>query len=120
MRILHIDSGREMRGGQWQVLYLLRGLRSLGHQVKLLARRESPLLKAATEEGLEARPIGLSALVSGLDMDLVHAHDARSHTLGLLMAGPALVVSRRVAFPVRSQFKYRRKAHYIAVSRFVK
>lgn len=26
MRILHLDSGREMRGGQWQALRLHRGL----------------------------------------------------------------------------------------------
>ncbi len=31
-----------------------------------------------------------------------------------------LVVSRRVAFPVRSRWKYRRARHYIAVSEFVK
>jgi len=40
MRILHVDQGRSMQGGQWQVLYLLRGLRRLGHEVKLLARGE--------------------------------------------------------------------------------
>jgi len=120
MRILHIDSGREMRGGQWQVLYLLRGLRDLGHQVKLLARRESELFRLATEEGLET---GQLAWMSARGFDLIHAHDARSHTLGLLMAGVPLIVARRVAFPVRSskvsRFKYQRKAHFIAVSRFV-
>ena len=26
MRVLHLDSGKEMRGGQWQVLSLLKGL----------------------------------------------------------------------------------------------
>ena len=26
MRILHLDSGREMRGGQWQALRLIEGL----------------------------------------------------------------------------------------------
>src|SRR5271155_1182404 len=31
--ILHIDSGVEMRGGQWQALYLMRGLAAAGHQV---------------------------------------------------------------------------------------
>ena len=25
MRVLHLDSGKEMRGGQWQVLSLLKG-----------------------------------------------------------------------------------------------
>ncbi len=57
------------------------------------------------------------------DIDLIHAHDARGHTLAVLQSKPA-VVSRRVAFPVRrgvlSQWKYRRPAHYIAISQFVK
>ena len=26
MRILHLDAGREMRGGQWQALRLMEGL----------------------------------------------------------------------------------------------
>ena len=122
MRILHIDSGRELRGGQWQVLYLLRGLCCLGHQVKLLARRDSELLRLAQEEGIDAQP---ARLISARGFDLIHAHDARSHTLGLLMARGRvpLVVARRVAFPVRanmaSRLKYRRKAYFIAVSHFV-
>ncbi len=122
MRLLHIDSGREMRGGQWQVLYLLRGLRGLCHQVKLLARRDSELLRLAKEQGIDAQP---ARLISARDFDLIHAHDARSHTLGLLIGRGRvpLVVARRVAFPVRanqaSRFKYRRKAHFIAVSRYV-
>src|SRR5580704_6794679 len=120
MRILHIDSGRQMRGGQWQVLYLLHGLRHLGHEAALLARRESELLRAATQAGIDARPIGFSTLNRAREFDLIHAHDARSHTLGLLLNGPRpLVVARRVAFPVRSKIKYRREAHFIAVSHFV-
>jgi glycosyltransferase involved in cell wall biosynthesis len=56
-------------------------------------------------------------------IDLIHAHDARAHTLAALQPNP-VVVSRRVAFPVRrsvlSRWKYRRATHYIAVSQFVK
>jgi hypothetical protein len=54
---------------------------------------------------------------------LIHAHDARAHTLAALQSNP-VVVSRRVAFPVRrsllSKWKYGRATHYIAVSQFVK
>jgi len=32
MKTLHIDTGREMRGGQWQVVYLLEKL----HDAKLI------------------------------------------------------------------------------------
>ena len=55
-------------------------------------------------------------------VDLIHAHDARAHTIAALAQKP-LVVSRRVAFPVRrslaSRWKYSRPVHYIAVSKFV-
>ena len=124
MYILHIDSGREMRGGQWQALYLMRGLASAGHRVRLLAPEDSPLLKAALAEGIDAVALGVSRLAGAAgDADLVHAHDARAHTLAVISKKP-VVISRRVAFPVRrsvaSRWKYRRAAHYIAVSRCVK
>ena len=52
--------------------------------------------------------------------DLVHAHDARGHTFGAIAGSGRLVVARRVAFPVRSRWKYRRARRYLAVSEFVK
>jgi hypothetical protein len=59
--------------------------------------------------------------------DLIHAHDARGHTIGAIgaIAGRRpLVVSRRVAFPVSfkiaSRWKYSRAKRYLAVSEFVK
>jgi glycosyltransferase involved in cell wall biosynthesis len=120
MRILHLDSGREMRGGQWQVLRLHRGLLTAGHESHLLARAGSPLLQMAREQGLPAEPLPL--LLPSRRFDLIHAHDARSHTLSTLTRTP-LVVSRRVAFPVKttalSRWKYSRPALFLAVSRFV-
>jgi Glycosyl transferases group 1/Glycosyltransferase Family 4 len=123
-KTLHIDTGREMRGGQWQVLYLLRGLAAQGHQATLLARPGSALLDRARTEDVDARPLHLRDLLRlAPSFDLVHAHDARSHTLASLLSTP-LVVSRRVAFPLRrsilSRWKYSRPARYIAVSNYVK
>lgn len=121
---LHIDTGREMRGGQWQVLYLLRGLVAKGQEARLVAPQGSDLLQAAIAQRLVARPLGLPALLSAsYGVDLIHAHDARAHTLALLIGKP-LVVSRRVAFPVRrgfpSRWKYQHATHFIAISEFVK
>lgn len=119
MKIVHVDAGRELRGGQRQVLLLAKGLRERGHQQVLLARAGSPLYQAASEAGLDTRP--LRPLLS-LSADIVHAHDARAHLLA--MAASRLVVSRRVAFPIgsslASRWKYRRASHYLAVSEFVK
>lgn len=108
MRVLHLDSGRQMRGGQWQSLRLHEGLLERGV--------ESVLLR-----GEEVRPLRLGML--SRSFDVVHAHDARSHTFAALFSRVPFVVSRRVAFPVRdsvvSRWKYRKPAMFLAVSRFV-
>ena len=111
MTTLHIDTGREMRGGQWQALYLVERL----PDAKLWARSGSPLQSEARQRGI--------ASGSFLDeADLIHAHDARAHTLAALRGLP-LIVSRRVGFPIRTSFlsrqKYLRAAMFIAVSQFV-
>lgn len=113
-----------MRGGQWQVFYLLRGLVANGQEARLLAPQGSDLLQAALAQRLVARPLTLPGLLSAsYGVDLIHAHDARAHTLALLLGKP-LVVSRRVAFPVRrgfpSRWKYQHAKHFIAISEFVK
>jgi hypothetical protein len=55
MRILHLDAGREMRGGQWQVLRLIEGLAGAGVESTLLARAGSPLEGAARDARLARR-----------------------------------------------------------------
>ncbi len=124
MKILHLDSGRAMRGGQWQALKLHAGLLKAGHESMLLAPEHAPLLKAAAERGLPAdvvRPLRLGVI--SRRYDVVHAHDARSHTYAAMFGRAPLVVARRVAFPVghslASQWKYRQADLFIAVSRYV-
>lgn len=107
-----------MGGGQWQVLRLVRGLVSRGEEAVLLSNGE--LLARATAEGLPAKPFSWSGWPK---VDLIHAHDARSHTAASFFPGAPLIVSRRVAYPIKtgplSKFKYSRPIRYIAVSRFV-
>lgn len=120
MRVLQVDAGREMRGGQWQALRLAVGLREQGIAAPLLAHEESPLLAAARRQGLEAEPLRFLRL-SRLShaCDLVHAHDARAHTMAALVCGSRFVVSRRVTFPIGSSLKYSRPLHYLAISSHV-
>ena len=118
MRILHLDLGHQMRGGQRQALRLVRGLRDLGHDAVLMARAGSPLQQ-------HGQPFSIPKLLAEYRrFDIIHAHDARSHSLAALLPGPPLVVARRVAFPIRtgpaSRWKYGRAAHFIAVSEFVR
>jgi len=121
MRIVHCDAGRSLRGGQWQALYLVEGLRAAGEEVLLLARRGAPLAAEARRRGLPVQPLTAWRLWrESRAADLVHAHDARAHTLAALVSQCPCVVARRVAFPVRtgpwSRWKYKRAAHYLAIS----
>jgi hypothetical protein len=120
MRILHIDCGREMRGGQWQVLRLIRGLRDRGcESILLTSEPESPLARTARSENFAVERLRSRFPAA----DLVHAHDARSHSWAAVCARTPLIVARRVAFPIKtgflSRWKYRRATNFIAVSRYV-
>jgi glycosyltransferase involved in cell wall biosynthesis len=137
VRILHIDTGAGWRGGQQQVLWLMEALRKRGVAQALLAPADSPLAARVRSAGLDIAEIALPAMSwTNLGIvrkaravsDIVHAHDARAHSLAAIAAvgapGPPrpLVVSRRVAFPVGpfGQLKYSRADAYIAVSDYVR
>jgi hypothetical protein len=122
IKTLHVDCGRTMGGGQWQVLYLIAGLRDSdrGSESRLVA--SPPLNQLAQSRGIE-----VTAWESWKWADLVHAHDARGHSLAAWRSkgrNPRpFVVSRRVGFPVKrsivSRWKYRQPRLYLAVSRYV-
>ena len=118
MRVLHIDTGNDMRGGQHQVLLLSKALVQRGCSQTLLAG--SAIRCRQDCEPASARTVRREAR----KCDLIHAHDARAHNLALLHgSGKPVVVARRVAFPIGngilSGLKYRSAAHYIAVSEHV-
>lgn len=118
MRVLHVDSGSGMRGGQWQSLALVE---ALGRDAVLLAVAGTPIFKLAASRNIDVQPLTLRriAQLSG-ESDLLHAHDARSHTWSVSLARAPVIVSRRVAFPIHlnpvSRWKYGRPARFIAVS----
>lgn len=138
LKVLHVDSGREWRGGQRQVFLLARGLRELGHSPIVFAPPDSPLLKKAKSAGLSVEPIVIRydwdiraarlirEYVQRSHVDIIHAHDARSHAVARVsligMSRPPLVVTRRVPFaPKAARLKYgNRVTRFIAVSAAVK
>src|SRR5260221_13140414 len=123
MRILHLDSGLSMRGGQFQALRLAQGQSQAGHIVTFLSREGSPCLQMAGKLGLDARPLtAVTVRRLSRQADLVHSHDARTHTLGALLSVAPLIVSRRVSFPIAgglSGWKYARPRHSTAASTHV-
>ncbi|HEY2955697.1 MAG TPA: glycosyltransferase [Candidatus Eisenbacteria bacterium] len=138
MRTVHLDTGREWRGGQAQVLLLLEGLRTRGHECRLLAPR-GPLLERARAAGIVAAPwrpraewdpgaaLAAFAALRSPRADLAHCHSAHAHVPGVAaarLAGVAVVVSRRVDFAVArnpaSALKYRMPVdRYLCISRGV-
>lgn len=125
MRVLHLDTGRTMRGGQHQALLLVQALSGRGVECALLAPAGAPLLERARAAGLRAEALTPGAVRSAArGFDLIHCHDARSHTLAALLAPVPFAVSRRVDFPIHThwlaRWKYRRAALFLAVSEAVK
>ncbi len=124
LKVLHLDSGKQMRGGQWQTLYLMVGQKTIGIEPRLLVRPGSPLEREAQQRGIPTGRLSLWSVANlSRKCDLTHAHDARSHTIAAIAAANRLVVARRVAFPLRqgflSRWKYRNADLYLAVSEFV-
>ncbi|MBV9183523.1 MAG: glycosyltransferase family 4 protein [Acidobacteria bacterium] len=113
-----------MRGGQRQVMLLMQALREAGHECWLGARENTPLGNAASAAGfLVYGATACEVWRRSKHVTLVHAHDARAHTIAAIASRCQFVVSRRVAFAVRqslaSHWKYRRPARFLAVSHFV-
>jgi hypothetical protein len=124
VQVLHIDTGEEMRGGQHQVLLLLKVLRSAGHESVLMARENSPLWSRVAGAGFPVYAAETKTLWQrSKEAAIVHAHDARAHTMAAIASRRKFVVSRRVAFPVgrsvASLWKYQRATRFLAVSQFV-
>ncbi len=127
MRVLHIDTGKSLRGGQWQTLHLAAGLADEGVQIRLLANRGSPLFREAERLDLRVEPLNWFAIWRKSDWaDLIHCHDSRAHSLAWLASlvpgqRAPYVVSRRVAFPVKRRAftdkKYGSAALFLCISR---
>ena len=137
LRVLHIDSAREYRGGQNQVRALMAGLRHVPHlHQTLVAGRGSRLSQEALDLGVDVRPVrwggavdaaALAGLVRALGdgWDVVHAHD--SHALqsalvarALIGRSAPLIAARRVDFPTRRPGIWRRADRIVAVSRCIR
>ncbi len=134
MRTLHIDLGAEWRGGQEQVLLLLRGLRRRGHAAELVALDGSPLAGRAVVEGFIVHPVTPALarphaalvvrrrLLTDQGVDVVHAHEAHGLTAAWVAHAHRrrrLVATRRVVFPLHSPGRYAAAQQVIAVSQSV-
>ncbi|MBI1784216.1 glycosyltransferase, partial [Candidatus Sumerlaeota bacterium] len=141
--VLHLDDGRQWRGGQHQVFLLAQGLARRGIAQEVMVRPEAPLAAKLREAGIATAPLhfrgewdwsaprSLAIYAAERGMNILHAHTAHMHALGLRAhrrlrsSGGGgkihLLSTRRVDFPVGRGFFSRRKytdpmQYFIAIS----
>lgn len=139
LSIVHLDTGKELRGGQRQLLLLARGLRERGHEQLVVCPEGSALEARARQEGLRVFALprhdlgqanGIVQLRTQLLAEpahILHAHDGRGQTLAWLASlglPVRRVASRRVTFlpdtRARHRFIYGYTCHaVIAVSEYI-
>jgi glycosyltransferase involved in cell wall biosynthesis len=124
MRILHIDTGNVMRGGQELLMMTARGLQARAHEQTIACPAGSPLDKMATAEGFPVLHIERPYLKSAHTIrrflhahphELISAHDARAQTVSFLATIGMRVVrvaNRLVVFQPRNLFTHRLKYKY--------
>jgi glycosyltransferase involved in cell wall biosynthesis len=137
MRVLYVDLEREWRGGQSQALLTLRGLRERGHEVELLAARDSPLANRVSKAGIIVHQVprfglrgwaarAMHGLIARRRFDLVHLNEPHALTAAWLARAHKrlpLLFSRRIGFPLQknavSQARYRAVERFVANSKDV-
>lgn len=122
---------KSWRGGETQLLALARRLVEAGCGVRVLARGDATPAHRFAEAGLAVTPLvsgpqgpmRMRRALAELRPDVLHANDSRAASWLLAAAGLPIrmrVASRRVAFPIRSPWKYQLGADMVfAVSQTV-
>jgi len=130
IRVLHLASGREWRGGERQVWFLARALAEHPVDQALLTSRGSELARRVRTAGVRVievdwdlglDPRALYGIICERRASpaLVHAHDGHALRLALWSGANPVVATRRVVFPVRPGGTWTKVSRVIAISRAV-
>jgi glycosyltransferase involved in cell wall biosynthesis len=139
LKIIHLDTGEDLRGGQHQLLMLARGLEERGHQQLVVTLEGTALEARAHQEGFRVfalprhDPAGAHGIMQVRQLlrtepfQILHAHDGRGQTISWLASmgmNVARVASRRVTYSpprrIDTRLKYGRTCDaVIAVSKYV-
>src|SRR5256885_5331239 len=136
MKPLLVDLETEWRGGQNQMLLLLKGLRARGHEPELVVVAGSALEERAATAGIRVHPVDrfpkraqaaleIRLLLRSGSFELVHVNEPHALTsawLALAHRRVPLIVSRRVGYPIGKSWLARRRYHaaakIVAISRW--
>lgn len=135
MKVLHVETGRNLYGGPQQVLWLVGGLAPHGVHSTLVCSAGSAIERAAAVQGMTTLALPCAGdldLRFGLRLarhleeqrpDLVHCHSRRGADLlggrAAAWAGVPAIVSRRVDNPESAflaRFRYRPFRKIVAIS----
>ncbi len=129
LRIIHVASGREWRGGQRQAWLLTRALARLGVAQIVVTGRGTPLADHLVADQVPVHLVdwraGLSpaaahaAWLLAANPGLLHAHDGHATTLAGMaaaMRNRPFITTRRVVFPLRRQGFWKRADRVVAIS----
>jgi len=114
-RVLHVNTARSWRGGEQQMVHLLRGMRERGLRAEAVCQRGAPAAQRARAAGAGVHEVRMRAeldlcaaaeiarIARRSGVQILHAHTAHAHSLALLakmtcFAGARLVVHRRSEF----------------------
>jgi glycosyltransferase involved in cell wall biosynthesis len=129
LNILHIDTEKEWRGGQQQVIYLLQGLLVKQISTSLVCQPSSSLANFCGAQNLSFYPVRMygeldvvaafkiARIARRHEFNILHLHSAHAISIGLLTklfySNPRLVGVRRVDFHINnnilSRLKYRNR-----------
>lgn len=136
MTVLHISTPDSWRGGEQQLFYLMEELEQKGIQQYVFCRKNGELYQRAKDKSFNViaypkiKGLSLKAayrikeLCESLNIQVIHTHDSKAHTLALLAGflfrnASSIVVSRRVDFPIGKSFFSRFKYNYSKVSKII-
>ena len=142
LTVFHLDDGKELRGGQRQMMYLVKELDRLGHDNTVVCRAGSPLHKAALRKNFkvlnlpyhfEWDPVSalrlrgvLKALPAGGQPPILHSHTGHTAAVSWLASAGldcVRVAHRRVDFipgSFTARYKYSKAHSVIAISEAVR
>ncbi|MBU2575175.1 MAG: glycosyltransferase family 4 protein [Elusimicrobia bacterium] len=144
--IFHLDDGRELRGGQRQLLYLVKELNLLGHLNHIVCRSGSPLEITARRKNFntvslpyffEWDPVSAFLLKKKIkavsenrghgEPPVLHAHTSHAAAISYLASfdlNCVRIAHRRVDFipsaGLSARFKYEKAHRVIAISKAVR